>query len=323
MGRMNYWNMNIFELTERPDPRFFVAGHDPKDPRIGTFVKNRPLDYEKSEVVILGCPEDEGITRNNGRPGARKSPNEIRQAFYKLALSKGIEKLRMMDLGDVILGSTLEETHSRLRDIVGRILKDRKLAIVLGGGNDISYPDCAALMDGDKDVLVFNIDKHFDVRDIAPRNSGTAYRQLLEEGLIKPEQFYEVGSEEFANSPKYKDYLIKKGVHVFSLDALRSYGIRKLFQDIFVDHKPEAIFWGFDMDVVRDSDAPGVSASYPTGLTAAEIVQIAEIAGAQTGAGVIEFTEVNPDVDIDNRTSKLVAILIHAFLSSRAAGRGS
>jgi hypothetical protein len=42
-----------------------------------------------------------------------------------------------------------------------------------------------------------------------------------------------------------------------------------------------------------------------------------EIAGRHTPFGVVEFTEVNPNVDIDNRTSKLTAILIHTFLSSR------
>jgi formiminoglutamase len=314
--------MNVFEFTERPHRRLFVEGYDPNDLRMGAFVKHQLRDYEYSQVVILGCPDDEGIIRNQGRPGARKSPREIRCEFYKLAASNGINGLGIMDLGDVLLGSTLEETHSRLRGVVGRILKDGKMAIVLGGGNDISYPDCAALMEMERDVLVFNIDKHFDVRDISPRNSGTAYRQLLDEGLIDPGRFYEIGSEEFANSPKYLNYLMKRGANVYPLDALRSYGIKKLFQDTITRLKPQAIFWGFDLDVVRDSDAPGVSASYPTGLTAAEIIRIAQLAGEETKAGIVEFTEVNPDVDIDNRTSKLVAILMHTFLTAKIEGRG-
>jgi arginase family enzyme len=200
---------------------------------------------------------------------------------------------------------------------VRRILEDGKLAVVLGGGNDISYPDCAALAEVKREVLVFNIDKHFDVRDLSPRNSGTAYRQLLDGGHISPEKFYEMGSEEFANSPAYRDYLEEKGVHIYSLDEMRSCGIDSLLQNILKNNAYEAVFWGFDLDVVRDADAPGVSARYPTGLTAREIIQIAEIAGKATNFGVLEFTEVNPEVDIDNRTGKLTAILIHTFLSSR------
>jgi formiminoglutamase len=308
--------MTLFEITQRPDCRFFRGGHDPKDPRLEGQVCWQPKDYIASQYVILGCPEDEGVKRNQGRPGARKSPEEIRQAFYRLAATEVIQSLDIFDLGDVILGHSLEETHHRLRDVVRQILEDDKMAIILGGGNDISYPDCDALADEKKDLLVFNIDKHFDVRELYPRNSGTAYRQLLEEGLIEPGKFYEMGSEEFANSPLYKEYLTDKGVHIYTLDDLRGQGIEAVFQNIIQETEHEAIFWGFDLDVVRDADAPGVSAGYPTGLTAKEIIKIAEIAGRETASGVLEFTEVNPDVDIDNRTSKLTAILIHTFLSA-------
>ncbi len=312
--------MKIFKLTERPSSYLFEQGHDPKDPRMGAFVQDQPEDYKSAQVVIIGCPEDEGISRSRGRPGARRSPEEIRKALYRLAVSEPIRTLKIFDLGDIRLGRSLEKTHLRLRQVVRHVVEDGKIAVVLGGGNDISYPDCAALVEVKKDVLVFNIDKHFDVRDLSPRNSGTAYRQLLEEGLINPEKFYEMGLEEFANSPTYKDYLEKKGVNVYSLDEMRSCGIRRLFQEIMNGYVYDAIFWGFDLDVVRNADAPGVSASYPTGLTAHEIIQIAEIAGKNTPFGVVEFTEVNPEEDIDNRTSKLAAILIYTFLSSREDG---
>lgn len=312
----------LFKETKRLNPELLGNSHDPKDPRMGEIVKYHPRNYESADVIILGCPEDEGVKRNKGIPGARSGPREIRRALYRLALNKALFSQLIFDLGDITTDETLEETHHKLRQVVQRILEDGKMAVVLGGGNDISYPDCAALADTKKEVLVFNIDKHFDVRDLSPRNSGTAYRQLLEEGLIDPERFYEMGSEEFANSPAYKRYLKSKGAHIYTLDEMRSYGIKSLLQNILNNNDFEAVFWGFDLDVVRDADAPGVSARYPTGLTAGEVVQIAEIAGQRTEFGVLEFTEVNPELDIDNRTSKLTAILIHTFLSSRKNSKG-
>ncbi len=51
--------------------------------------------------------------------------------------------------------------------------------------------------------LVFNIDRHLDVRADTPRNSGTPDRQLLEEGVIQPGLFHEFGTNSFANSPRY------------------------------------------------------------------------------------------------------------------------
>lgn len=309
--------MMLFKKTKRLDPEILGDSHDPNDPKLGEIIRYHPQDYESADVIILGCPEDKGVKRNKGIPGARNGPREIRRALYGLSLNETIQSQCIFDLGDIKTGASLEETHARMRQIVRRILEDGKMAVVLGGGNDISYPDCAALAEVKKEVLVFNIDKHFDVRDLSPRNSGTAYRQLLEEGLIDPKKFYEMGSEEFANSPAYRDYLERKGVHIYSLDEMRSYGIELFFQNVLKNNVYEAIFWGFDLDVVRDADAPGVSARYPTGLTAREIIQIAKIAGKTTNFGVLEFTEVNPEVDIDNRTGKLTAILIHTFLSYR------
>lgn len=315
--------MNLFEMTQRPNPELFHQGHDPHDPRMGQKVYREPPDLKTSPVVILGSPQDEGVRRNHGRPGARKGPQEIRRAFYKLSPTPLLDSLRIFDLGDVPVGDTLEETHRIQEAIVHQILKQGKLVVILGGGNDISYPDCAALAKIKTDILVFNIDKHFDVRDLTPRNSGTPYRLLLDQELIDPQKFYEMGSEPFSNSPIYKQYLQDKKAHVISLQKMRNQGISSLFQDILGKHSSsiEAIFWGFDLDSVRSSDAPGVSASYPTGLTASEICQIAQIAGKETSQGIIEFTEINPETDVDHRTSKLTAILLHTFLSSYSKNR--
>lgn len=311
-------NRNLFNQTQRPNPEWFHKSHDPNDPRLGEMVSREPQDFETSQVVILGSPQDEGVRRNRGRPGARKGPQEIRRAFYKLSPSPSFSSLRIFDIGNVVLGNTLEETHETQEKVVYQILKQDKLVVVLGGGNDISYPDCAALAKIKTNILVFNIDKHYDVRELTPRNSGTPYRLLLENKLIDPQKLYEMGSEPFSNSQIYTQYLHKKGAHVVSLQQMRERGITSLFQEILDKHtsSTEAVFWGFDLDSVRSSDAPGVSASYPTGLTASEICQIAQIAGKKTTRGIIEFTEINPDTDLDHRTSQLTAILIHTFLSS-------
>jgi formiminoglutamase len=308
--------MDIFAVTDRIDPKLLYAGHDPKDRRLGEVVSHRSEDYEDARFVILGCPEDEGVRRNRGRPGARHAPARIRRHLYAYSLASDRSSGPIFDLGDIRPQSTLEATHGILRKAVRRVLQDGKTAIILGGGNDISYPDCAALAEEEKSVLVFNIDKHFDVRDLDPRNSGTAYRLLLEGGLVEPDNFYEMGSESFANSPVYRRYLEDMGAHIYSLSEMREAGIRDLFNTILAEKEVKAIFWGFDLDVVRSQDAPGVSAGSPTGLSAGEMMEIAAAAGRDPRSRVLEFTEVNPELDVDDRTSKLTALLIHTVLFS-------
>lgn len=312
--------MDIFnpEHVRRPDPILFYSRRDPNDPRLGERVATSFDAYGEAQIIILGCPQDEGVLRNGGRPGAASAPAEIRRCLYRLTTT-GLKDLRVLDLGDIVLQSSLEATHALQQQWVQQLLADGKRVIVLGGGNDISYPDCSALSFVAPNLLAFNIDAHFDVRADAVCNSGTPYRQLLEEGCIRPEMFCEIGYQPCANSPVYEQYLRELGVNLCSLGGLRELGLAQTFKRILRAKKnADVIFWGFDLDVVRASDAPGVSAPNPTGLTADEFCQIAEIAGRDERTRVVEFTEVNPAYDVDAHTSRLTAVAIHHYLTALA-----
>ncbi|MGI8494632.1 MAG: formimidoylglutamase [Pyrinomonadaceae bacterium] len=312
----------IFQLTDRPDADFFYLRGDQNDVRLGEFAAAREEFYETANVVVLGCPQDEGVRRNKGRVGAAQAPDAIRKEFYKLT-NFGISA-KIFDLGNTKIQNTLEETHNLQTDIVSQILKDGKRLIILGGGNDLSYADGAAMAQtyGSENWIGLNIDAHFDVRAAGERNSGTPYRQLLEEKLIRPQYFYEVGFQPHFASPVYFRYLQNLGVNLISLDQLRSKNtadtqIRELIREKFIHHSATLnIFFGFDLDVVRASDAPGVSAPSPIGLRSSEFLTLVKFAASLVNTKIIEFTEVNPNFDVDDRTSKLVAIGMHNFISN-------
>ncbi|MFN3330667.1 MAG: arginase family protein, partial [Pyrinomonadaceae bacterium] len=183
----------------------FYRRGDPNDVRLGEIIPE--TRYEEADVVILGCPQDEGVKRNRGREGARLAPESIRKEFYKFT-PFGL-KVKIFDAGDIRCEGTLEEIHSIHQKVVAKILEDGKKLIVLGGGNDISYPDGAAMAEvfGVESWVAVNVDAHLDVRADQPRNSGTPYRQLLDEKLLRPDYFYEVGYQTQWVSPVYYRYL--------------------------------------------------------------------------------------------------------------------
>lgn len=301
----------LFASTIRPDPSVFFHRNEPGDPRLGETTLRSPEDFSSANIVLLGCPQDEGVRRNNGRPGAAKAPDAIRCCLYRLISPPNV---RVFDLGNTALQSSLEDTHRIHQQIVHEILDSGKQVLSLGGGNDISYPDCAALAETHSEYLAFNIDAHLDVRENPVRNSGTPYRMLLEEGLLKPGNFHEVGYQPFAVAQTHLDYLARKGALAMSLAELRREGIHSAICKRLQAPDAEAIFWGIDMDSVCAADAPGVSASNPTGLTAGELCAIAELAGGDPRSRILEITEVNPDFDLDNRTARVAAVAIFHFL---------
>jgi formiminoglutamase len=314
----------IFDQTSRPSPDVFFRKNDRNDPRLGEIVSSDPNDYRSADVVILGCPQDEGVRRNKGREGAAAAPDAIRAQFYKLTPMN--IKRRIFDLGNTNIGGSLEETHDLQLAVVKQVLQDGKRLIILGGGNDISYPDGRAMAEvfGPEWWIGINIDSHLDVRTDQPRNSGTPYRQLLDEGHLRPTYFYEVGFQSHFCSPIYYRYIRDLNINRISLELLRSRAeadveLKENIKEKFIGHSSSLnTFFGFDMDAVRSSDAPGTSAPSPLGLKASEFIQLVKYAASLANTKIIEFTEVNPNFDIDNRTAKLVAIGMHRFCSGVA-----
>ena len=315
---------DIFSLTDRPDPELFFTRNDKNDPRLGETVGREEGHYAGAEIVLVGCPQDEGVRRNNGRVGAALAPTAIRRQFYKLT-PFGIKR-KVFDLGDVKIGETLEDTHDTHCAVVRQLLRDGKRVVVIGGGTDISYPDGVAMAEvyGPENWIGINIDSHLDVRIAPERNSGTPYRQLLEEGHLLARRFFEVGYQSHFVSPVYYEYIRGLGVQRISLELLRSHDetdleLREMIKQKFVHHSKEmSVFFGFDLDVVRAADAPGTSAPSPLGLRAGEFIQLVKYAASLANTRMIEFSEMNPDYDVDERTARLVAIAIHRFCSNTA-----
>jgi formiminoglutamase len=312
---------DIFQHTSRPNPELFFTRNDKNDPRLGEVVGRGEQDYGASDIVILGCPQDEGVRRNNGREGAALAPEAVREQFYKLTPFN--IKGKLFDLGNVKIGASLEETHDTHSAVVKQVLEDGKRLIVLGGGNDISYPDGKAMAEvfGVEQWIGINIDSHLDVRIADKRNSGTPYRQLLEEGLLEPTYFYEVAYQTHLCSPVYYAYIRDLGVNRISLEVLRSreeadIELKEKIRLQFINHSSSLnTFFGFDMDAVRSADAPGTSAPSPLGLRAGEFITLVKYAASLANTRIIEFSEVNPKYDADHRTTKLVAIGMHRFCS--------
>lgn len=314
----------MFEQTSRPDTGLFFATGDKNDPRMGEIVESDPEQYKNADVVIVGCPQDEGVRRNNGRPGAAEAPDAIRKQFYRLTTIN--VKKNIFDLGNIKLGETLEATHDNHTSVVQQVLRDGKRVIVLGGGNDISYPDGVAMATvfGPEWWIGVNIDSHLDVRIADERNNGTQYRQLLEEKHLIPKYFYEVGYQSHFCSPVYYNYIRDLDVNRISLELLRSRAeadleLKEGIKNNFIGHSSSLnTFFGFDMDAVRSADAPGTSAPSPLGLRAGEFIQLVKYAASLANTKIIEFSEVNPAFDQDDRTTKLVAIGMHRFCTGVA-----
>ena len=259
-------------------------------------------DYDNADIVILGFQKTEIF-----------DSDIIRKEFYNLT-NFGINK-RIFDLGNI-------GTNENFEKVVSKVLADNKRLIIIGGGNENAYPGGVAMSDvfGKDRWLAINVDSYLDMIS----DTETAFKKLLDEKLIVPKYFYEIGFQPYYCSPIFFKFLQNQGVKMVSLEQLRSretadLELRELIRQEFINHsRSMSIMFNFSMNAVRASDAPGVTASSPFGLRGGEFLTLVQFAAKLVNTKLIQITEIKPSLDIQNTTSKLAAIAIHRFCSTAA-----
>ncbi len=319
----------IFKYLTAPDETLFTSRNDATDPRMGETVQRGEKNFTAEiRVGIVGVPTDDGVKRNGGRPGAKEGPDAIRKEFYKrtgfvIGKESSPDSVPVFDFGNVKPGKTLEETHDITAEIVHALVTADIVPIVLGGGHDIAFANFLGFSRDKKNVGVINIDAHLDYRKPSPkRNSGTSFRQMLDHpgSALNAMNFVEVGTQSFANARDHYSELVERGATVFSLRDLRTDGVAKTLDLAYelATSSVDSLYISFDLDAVNGTDAPGVSAPLPTGLTTEEFLTAALFAGKRRKTKIIDIVEMNPKFDVDGRTAKLAALAMMYFLTGFA-----
>jgi formiminoglutamase len=301
-----------------------------QDPRLTDIILSAS-DAANADVVILGIPTDEGIRRNGGRIGASEAPSTIREWLGKLTpyagpqFKKHIDEIRIADLGN-IAQSDLETMHDEASQKIQELINAGKIVIALGGGHDITYPlvkGFSAGIDG-KDFGLINIDTHLDVRlkKNGQHHSGSSFRLLIEEGIVNPRRFSEIGIQSFVTAQSHFDWLLQQGSRILTFEDATTAHLPNAFEECEFActlGDPEIpVYLSFDIDSVRASDAPGVSAPAPIGFFAEEAYELAVAAGLSKHVRMLDIVEVSPPYDVDGRTSRLAARMIAGFLAGVA-----
>lgn len=319
----------LFRHLVPPDDSLFFSKHDSEDPRLGDIVGRDPDSFPgEARCVLVGVPQDIGVRRNSGRPGAMAGPVEVRRMLYKLtpyAIEPdfSIPEGSLFDAGDIDCGGELEEIHDRLENVIADICGAGAIPIVIGGGHDITYAAASGVYRAFGELGAVNLDAHLDVRPPVPeRNSGTSFRMLIEEKKLMGERFVEYGIQPHVASRAHVDWLKKQGGRIVSLEQIGRDGFDGTFREALgiATAGGRPTYGTLDIDGVRAADAPGVSATSPDGLTARNFLDAAAMLGADPNCVALDIAEVNPTYDTDGRTAKLAAHAIVRFVV-RVLGR--
>lgn len=319
--------MNIPLQHLKPAPiELFGGGHDAYEIKFGSITRRigNGADVEGIRAVIVGFPVDEGVRLNHGRPGAAAGPDCIRRSFYRLNANRAdrvsIKPFWLGDLGNIVPGSTVEESQQRLGAVVTEVLAAGWSLIVLGGGHETAAGHLYGHIGIGGSFAVFNVDPHLDVRESPGgiANSGNPFR-LAQEHAGLAMRYTCIGARPAANAPAYAEYVLEHGGTIHWEPLGGGTQSSEILREELGRMTERRAALSLDVDGVASAHAPGSSAANPQGTTPAEFIRCAALAGADRRVASLEISEFAPNFDRDYQTERLCAIAMQAFLLERAA----
>ncbi len=299
------------------------------DPRIGNEVKDVSLMEDSTAPIILyGCPDDAGIIRNRGREGAKAAPDSIRKHLYKMTAPMHFDwskTISLFDAGNIEVGKAIDATHAKAFSMAEKYATRKSTLIALGGGHDFAAPNFLGFLAGRKPQKpgLINVDPHLDVRELEENlpHSGTPFRQILESKKLNPKNFVQFGIRSNRNAKSHYEWCKKQKVQIQTWDQIREKTLppQKQFQKILAQLCKSCDVVGLTIDMDSCESVEGVSAAPVLGWTATELYFFAKLAGLQENIQYFEICEVSPKLDAFERSSRVAAELIFAFLEARAS----
>ncbi len=288
-----------------PDDGFYTSHLGAK---IEVYQTDFPdLDDNEFDIALIGVLEDRNSINNKG---TAKAPDFFRRKLYEL--NEGNYATRIVDLGNIKSGHQVSDTYVALKLVVAELIRKNIVPVIIGGGQDLTYPQFMAYEELQQKVDLLVVDSHFDLDesldDTIETNSASYLNKI------------------FSHQPNFLFNFSNIGYQTFFVDQESLKVMDKLYFDVhrlgdFTNSvstaEPiirNANMISFDISAIRSSDAVGNGNASPNGFYGEDACQIARYAGMNDKLSSIGFYEYNPDHDSKGQTAMLLSQMIWYFI---------
>jgi arginase len=289
---------------------------------------------------LIGAPTDVGASDR----GASMGPEALRVAGLHGALTGC--GLKVVDCGNVsgppnpglpALGGyrNLAEVvacNREVHDAVYRELRAERLPILLGGDHSLSIGSVSAVArhcgEAHQPLRVIWLDAHadFNTRNLSPSGSlhgmpvaclcGFGPRELAQMNgvtpAIRPQWVRQVGIRSV--DPGERRFVHEQQLAVFDMRYIDEVGVRKAMEVALADLHPDVhLHVSFDVDFLDPEIAPGVGTTVAGGLSYREAQLCMEMIADTGRIGSLDIMELNPALDVRNKTAVLAVDLVESL----------
>ena len=251
------------------------------------------------KFAIVGVPEHR---RDVDYMGESIEFDAVRMAFY--GLYPGNWQWSMVDLGDIIPGSSVADTDFALREVLNELLLIGVLPIVLGGSQDLLYAHYRAF-DGVQDMInVVNVDHRFDLGDHQKTMSNKAYvGKMVVDKPYNLMNYGVLGYQSYLNPPE----------EIALMDKLHfeAHRLGNLIQDITLAEPlmRQAQLVAIDVSSVKSNAMSFRYHKSPNGFDSREICALSRYAGISNGVksfGIYELKSFEKHESAPNLVAQII-----------------
>ncbi|MDP3918380.1 MAG: arginase family protein [Nanoarchaeota archaeon] len=255
---------------------------------------------QEAEFVIVGVADESGS--HSQRAGTRKGPDAIRNVVHERCVFKRKGRFSTAQVSSGRIDKKIHDFGNVDKKKVVKtieVLKKDKIPIVLGGDHSITVE----VLKNYPDVSVIYFDAHPDI--VASMHGY--YGSVLTDAEVNLGNCIEVGVreleiEELANIKKNR-------IGIIYAEDFEEKWLPKIWEEIKSKVKGK-VYVSVDMDVFDPAFAPGVSTPVPGGLSFNQVLYLMKRIMSQLDVVGFDIMELNPRLDIDERTAHLAAKLL-------------
>lgn len=296
------------------------SGTVPRFAGLPTFMRLPVAQPSQVDIAILGVPFDLGTTNRAGtRHGPRELRNQsslMRRVHHVTGLSP-YDRARVADCGDVIIDPF---DLMRSLDIITAhyegVQEAGALPLTAGGDHLISLPILRGLAK-DGPVGLIQFDAHSDTYDTFFNGSkythGTPFRRAIEEGLVDPKRFVQIGLRGAISDAGNYDYAREMGVRIIFIEEFMERGVADVMAEARAIVGDASTYVTFDIDGIDPSQAPGTGTPEIGGFSTREAQQMVRLLDGLDIIGA-DLVEVAPPFDPSGLTALTGATILFELL---------
>ena len=172
-------------------------------------------DLNKIKIAVLGVLENRGDANQTQEVDL----THIRKELY--SLFPGNWDASIADLGNILEGNSISDTHFALRKVVSSLIKKKIIPIVIGGSHDLTYALYRAFDELEQMVNLVSIDSKFDFGKESDAVSASSYlTKIIIEEPNNLFNFCNLGYQTYNNSQEEIDLTDKLFFEAYRLGEI-------------------------------------------------------------------------------------------------------